>query len=105
MEVEKAIKFLKELKETMKYSFWGREYVNDRVEAIDTVLKALDERYQKGYQDGFKQAKFDCEMDKLRNSNNIEELDEKVFAECSDEGKCYRLFYKLNEVIRKQGVI
>ena len=34
-------------------------------QAIDTVLKALDERYQKGYQDGFKQAKFDCEMDKL----------------------------------------
>ena len=34
-------------------------------EAIDTVLKALDERYNKGYQDGFKQAKFDCEMDKL----------------------------------------
>ena len=25
----------------------------------------LDERYNKGYQDGFKQAKFDCEMDKL----------------------------------------
>ena len=34
-------------------------------QAIDTVLKALDDRYQKGYQDGFKQAKFDCEMDKL----------------------------------------
>lgn len=34
-------------------------------QAIDTVLKALDERYNKGYQDGFKQAKFDCEMDKL----------------------------------------
>lgn len=34
-------------------------------QAIDTVLKALDERYNKGYADGFKQAKFDCEMDKL----------------------------------------
>ena len=34
-------------------------------QAIDTVLTALDERYNKGYQDGFKQAKFDCEMDKL----------------------------------------
>ena len=35
------------------------------IEVIDTVLSALDERYNKGYQDGFKQAKFDCEMDKL----------------------------------------
>ena len=34
-------------------------------EAVSTVLSALDERYKKGYQDGFKQAKFDCEMDKL----------------------------------------
>ena len=34
-------------------------------EAVSTVLSALDERYNKGYQDGFKQAKFDCEMDKL----------------------------------------
>lgn len=35
------------------------------VQAIKTIIDALDERYQKGYQDGFKQAKFDCEMDKL----------------------------------------
>ena len=35
------------------------------IEVIDTVLAELDTRYNKGYQDGFKQAKFDCEMDKL----------------------------------------
>lgn len=29
------------------------------------IKTALDERYNKGYQDGFKQAKFDCKMDKL----------------------------------------
>ena len=37
--------------------------------AIETVLAEMNkiaiERYDKGYQDGFKQAKFDCEMDKL----------------------------------------
>ena len=72
MNLEKAIKEVKEIKysqlkcalsdelpEILRKSF----LIN--VEAIDTVLKALDERYQKGYQDGFKQAKFDCEMDKL----------------------------------------
>jgi hypothetical protein len=34
-------------------------------EAVDTVLSELNTMYNKGYQDGFKQAKFDCEMDKL----------------------------------------
>ena len=33
--------------------------------AINVVLKELDTRYSKGYQDGFKQAKFEVEMDKL----------------------------------------
>ena len=32
---------------------------------IDGLNKMAMERYDKGYQDGFKQAKFDCEMDKL----------------------------------------
>ena len=43
-------------------------------EAVSTVLSALDERYNKGYQDGFKQAKFDCEMDKLQKEMTVSEL-------------------------------
>lgn len=37
----------------------------ETIKAINVVLDGLDIRYNKGYQDGFKQAKFDCEMDKL----------------------------------------
>ena len=59
MELNEAIELLKSVR--------GNEYVatSDYENALNTVLKALDERYNKGYQDGFKQAKFDCEMDKL----------------------------------------
>lgn len=61
MNLEKAIKTIN------SYDFNEiSEFENGTMqEAIDTVLTALDERYNKGYQDGFKQAKFDCEMDKL----------------------------------------
>jgi hypothetical protein len=63
----KNIKILEEnnaiLKNTNFYEILGERRAD--FEAIDTVLTALDERYNKGYQDGFKQAKFDCEMDKL----------------------------------------
>lgn len=38
---------------------------------------------------------------KMAEPSKIEELDEKEFAECDTNGKCYRLFYKLNEVIGK----
>lgn len=76
MNIEKAIEILKD-----------NDNVNDILEncgckvmsAIDTVLRSynailtnynaleedMDKQYNKGYQDGFKQAKFDCEMDKL----------------------------------------
>ena len=37
----------------------------ETIKAINVVLDGLDTRYNKGYQDGFKQVKFDCEMDKL----------------------------------------
>lgn len=62
MNLEKAIKVLKDIRKGELTLFTS---ITTIYEAIDTVLKALDERYQKGYQDGFKQAKFDCEMDKL----------------------------------------
>lgn len=72
MNLEKAIKVLKEISRAClnrvvneNISEISRKLYEDDIEAIDTVLKALDKRYQKGYQDGFKQAKFDCEMDKL----------------------------------------
>ena len=65
MELNAAIREIKlwtdELKEAVFLDFYNKRFLR----AIDTVLKELDERYQKGYQDGFKQAKFDCEMDKL----------------------------------------
>ena len=63
MNLEEAIEWLKE------YAEWVNRLNTQNPDtmgvAIDTVLKALNERYTKGYQDGFKQAKFDCEMDKL----------------------------------------
>lgn len=58
MELETAIDLLKTF---VKINTFKHDFIT----AVDTVLKALDERYNKGYQDGFKQAKFDCEMDKL----------------------------------------
>lgn len=72
MKLEKAIKVLKEISRAClnrvineNISEYSRKLYEEDIEAIDTVLTALDERYTKGYQDGFKQAKFDCEMDKL----------------------------------------
>lgn len=63
MELNEAIEWLKE------YAEWVDRLNTQNPDtmgvAINTVLTALDERYNKGYQDGFKQAKFDCEMDKL----------------------------------------
>ncbi len=70
MELEKAINELEELKETIKTAFWNERYIYKKVISIDTVLKELDERYNKGYQDGFKQAKFEVEMDKIKEGNN-----------------------------------
>ena len=68
MNLEKAIKILKSLKSLRWFEYAGdrgKKILSDEEDnAIDTVLSALDERYTKGYQDGFKQAKFDCEMDK-----------------------------------------
>lgn len=67
MNLEEAIKKLKKFDCTLCpfIACEQCEINNSEVIAIKTVLTALDERYQKGYQDGFKQAKFDCEMDKL----------------------------------------
>ena len=69
MNLEEAIKILKSLKSSRWFEYAGdrgKKILSDEEDnAIDTVLTALDERYNKGYQDGFKQAKFDCEMDKL----------------------------------------
>ena len=54
MNLEKAIQELTDMCDIVR----GDDYYsleNDDIEAIDTVLKALDERYQKGYQDGYNQ--------------------------------------------------
>lgn len=54
------------------------------IEAIEVMLRSynailinynalkedMDKSYNKGYQDGFKQAKFEVEMDKLKEGNN-----------------------------------
>jgi hypothetical protein len=82
MKLEEAIERVKDLKEDCETSvYYNVQLSDDRSEAValEVVLnelgrltqenkelkQALDERYNKGYQDGFKQAKFDCEMDKL----------------------------------------
>lgn len=61
MNLEKAIKLLKSLKSSRWFEYAGdrgKKILSDEEDnAIDTVLTALDERYNKGYQDGFKQAK------------------------------------------------
>lgn len=73
---EKNIKILEEnnaiLKNTNFYEVLGERRAD--YEAIDTVLKALDERYNKGYQDGFKQAKYEVDMDKLQEEMTVSEL-------------------------------
>ena len=50
MNLEKAVKELKDLREIIQTALWR---THEQIEAIDTVLTALDERYNKGYQDGF----------------------------------------------------
>ena len=79
MNLEKAIKILKANRDVAKHRADGLEknkltdfldiqYKIDKedYEAIDTVLKELDTSYNKGYQDGFKQAKFEVEMDNIK---------------------------------------
>ena len=63
----KNVKMLEESKVYVKNTAFEDVLIERRkdIEVIDTVLKELDERYQKGYQDGFKQAKYEVEMDKL----------------------------------------
>lgn len=58
MELPTAIKLL-----NMYLEF--NPHRHDLRTAIEVVLQELDTRYNKGYQDGFKQAKFEVEMDKL----------------------------------------
>ena len=63
MNLEKAIELLKTVR--------GNEYVatSDYENALNTVLKALDERYNKGYnkgyQDGFHSARYDKYMNEI----------------------------------------
>ena len=70
MNLEKAIKrlkpFINDCDNNCPSETCGGCYIcYYEVQAIKAIIEALDERYNKGYQDGFKQAKFDCEMDKL----------------------------------------
>lgn len=73
MELKEAIKKLSELikhKNDYDYAYGAKIYrpysmSKEDWGCVEVVLAELDTRYNKGYQDGFKQAKFDCEMDKL----------------------------------------
>lgn len=86
MNIEEAIEVLKDISRAClnhvlneNISENSRKFYEEDIEAIDTVLRSynailtnynaleedMDKQYNKGYQDGFKQAKFDCEMDKL----------------------------------------
>lgn len=62
MELKEAIEYLQELKQTLKTAFWSKEYVDFRVEAIDTVLAELDKQKQEktkilkaGFEEGYNQ--------------------------------------------------
>ena len=57
-------------------------------QAIDTVLQELDTRYNKGYQDGFKQAKFEVEMDKLQEEMTVSEL-KRIIKEYTESHDLY----------------
>lgn len=94
MNLEEAIKIIKNLKSLRWFSYAGdrgKKMLSDEEDnAIDTVLRSynailtnhnaleedMDKQYNKGYQDGFKQAKFDCEMDKLPYERIIKIKDE-----------------------------
>ena len=49
----------------MNYKLLEDKFDGSAEEKVDKLTEELETRYNKGYQDGFKQAKFDCEMDKL----------------------------------------
>ena len=49
----------------MNYKLLEEKFDGSAEEKVDKLTEELQTRYNKGYQDGFKQAKFDCEMDKL----------------------------------------
>ena len=49
----------------INYKLLEEKFDGSAEEKVDKLTEELKTRYQKGYQDGFKQAKFDCEMDKL----------------------------------------
>ena len=78
MSLEEAKNELEELKSVIHISFWNREYIDKKTKAIDTVLAEIDrlkkvkvEMRKVAYEEGFKQAKFDCEMDKLNEPKEI----------------------------------
>lgn len=78
IELNEAIKILLEKKELIEfYMSKGARYNGIDARLPQAIIRVLDElgryenieydtkvAYEKGYQDGFKQAKFDIEMDK-----------------------------------------
>lgn len=60
MNLEEAIEALQALIEPQSYTLGGYDK-----EAIKTVLAALDERYNKGYQDGFNQGYLAGAMERI----------------------------------------
>lgn len=80
MEFERAVVICRKCfpKDLVKGQHMWHGYEDDELiilkEAVDTVLSELNTMYNKGYQDGFKQAKFDCEMDKVQKEMTVSEL-------------------------------
>jgi len=60
MRTEEVIELLRFYSEHI-----GDYYEQGMKSAINQIEVALNNLYQKGYQDGFRQAKFDIEMDKI----------------------------------------
>jgi MinD superfamily P-loop ATPase len=80
MELNKAIKklepFINDCDKCHLLSCEGCQICHTEVQAIKTILNGLVVQYNKGYQDGFKQAKFEVEMDKLQEGKLVEKLQE-----------------------------
>ena len=102
-------------KQSVFEDFCLSHILNDEVELIElpceheweieTIRNGIGDlrRFRRCVKCGFREEanKWIPDEGKTLEPSKIEELDEKVFAECDNIGKFYRLLYKLNEVIRK----
>ena len=63
LAIDRVLLTIRQQEHYINYLEQDNKSYKETIEKIDYLREK--EIYQKGYQDGFKQAKFDCEMDKL----------------------------------------